>query len=200
MTPVDNMDKLTVDPVRESLMALKIRADTLKIKSIYILHIVDGMRISHADARKFKIFPVHRDLLRKLARKPRHTHIHLHSSNFPVLNLHIKTLDPGKSLHGDPRLIHKPVVISVFPHTADTVSAHGPLAAVLIEHAHPYVRDLGRTDEDQAVRPNPEMAVADKPRHPRRIVHTLLKAVHIHIIIADSLHLCKPHVRLLTIL
>ena len=54
----------------------------------------------------------------------------------------------------------QPLVIHIFCHTADTVSAHLRTTAVRIIHFHFKVRFFGRVDENHAVSANAEMSVA----------------------------------------
>ena len=72
-------------------------------------------------------------------------------------------LDSCLRLDIDLKAVHNSVIVGIFSDTADSVSAHGALTAILIEHAHPAVCDLRRTNHDQTVRSDSKMAVAHKP-------------------------------------
>ena len=78
-------------------------------------------------------------------------------------------------------------------NTADAVSAHAALASIFIEHPHAAVSHLRRADEDQAIGTNAKMTFTHQLCHARRILHGLLKTVHIDVIVSDSLHFCKFH-------
>ena len=85
------------------------------------------------------------------------------------------------------------VIVGEFCHTADPVSAHGSLRAVQIIHIHFAVCHIGRLDQDQTVRADTEVPVADKSCNSRRIGNGFFKAVDIYIIISNTLHFCKLH-------
>lgn len=62
------------------------------------------------------------------------------------------------------------VVIDVFSDTADAVAAHLRLRAVEIIQNHLEISDIGRTDADEAVAANAEVAVRNPAREGRTVV------------------------------
>ena len=84
MLPVNHADKLRVHAIRETLMVLKIRSNLLEIQTIHILDIIDCMRIADTDSGKLKILSIHMNLLRKLTRQLRNSHIDRDCDNFSV--------------------------------------------------------------------------------------------------------------------
>src|SRR5260370_10413724 len=86
------------------------------------------------------------------------------------------------------------MVIQEFGDTADAVSAHLGLAAVGVEHAHTGIRLVRRADQDQAVRADAEMAIADGTAKSCRIMRNrVAKAIDIDIVVARPMHLGETH-------
>ena len=48
-------------------------------------------------------------------------------------------------------------------------------------------------DQDQAVGPDAEMAVADELGDLGRVLHCLLKTVYVDVVVADTVHFCEFH-------
>ena len=91
---------------------------------------------------------------------------------------------------GELGLARDAVVVYVFGHAADAVAAHLGFAAVGVEHPHAGVGALRWADQDQAVAPDPPMAVADGARqHGHIIGNSLREAVHVDVVVARTLHL-----------
>ena len=99
--------------------------------------------------------------------------------------------DAALCLDGKFRLLHDPVVVEIFPHAADGVAAHIPLAAVRIEHTHLCVRNFAGADEDDAVPADPLVPVRKAHRRAGRIGKLFLQAIEIDIIVARTVHFCK---------
>ena len=153
-----------------------------------------GVRISHGNSDKMIFLPVHFYLFKQFRGLNRFSHIHGDGRHFSVLHLHIEVFDPRRRLNADLGPVYDMMVIGIFPHAADSVAAHGASGAVQVVHIHLTVRHIRRFNQNQAVGTDSEMTVAHRYRQPGRILHLLLKTVHIYIVIADSLHLCKFHI------
>ena len=85
------------------------------------------------------------------------------------------------------------MIIHVFSYTTYTISTHNSLGTICIVHIHTAVCLIRRADQDQPIRTNAKMAVADIFGHFPRMFHFFLKAIYIHVVIANSLHFCKFH-------
>src|ERR1700687_3770623 len=87
------------------------------------------------------------------------------------------------------------MVINELRDASDPVAAHFRLAAVGIEHAHARVRLVGGADEDQPIRTDPEMPIADGPAQSSRIMrHRVAEAIDVDILVADAVHFGETHV------
>jgi hypothetical protein len=90
------------------------------------------------------------------------------------------------------------MIVNVLGYTADSIATHLPFAAIRIEHAHASVSPFRGADEDQAIRTNTEVPVANLDRQLIRInFQWLSDAVDVHIIVADAVHLGELHALLL---
>ena len=126
--------------------------------------------------------------------KPRFSHIDLYERHFIVLSYgQIQRFDAASRGHCDLQLIHNAVIIGIFCHTADTVAAHSAPGAVSIVHIHLTIRHFRRLDQNQSVRTDTEVTVADPYGRAVWILYLFFKAIDIHIVIADTLHFCKLH-------
>src|SRR5579885_1229164 len=86
------------------------------------------------------------------------------------------------------------MIVHKLRHATDTVAAHLRFAAVGVVHAHTGVGLVGRTDQDQTITADAEMAVADGAAESRRIVrHRLTKAIDIDVIVAAAVELPESH-------
>ena len=151
MSAVNNPDKLAVDAVRKALVHLESRTDFFQIQAVYIIHIINGMRVSNINSGKLKFFSIHLDFLRQLTGQLRNAHIDFYGFHFSVCYPHIQIFDAAKSFNRNLRLVNNTMIVSIFSHAADTVAAHAALTSILIEHPHAAICHLGRADEDQAV-------------------------------------------------
>ena len=190
---VNDLDKLGVGTVRETLMELEFGSDRLQIQGINLIHKQNGVRISHGNSGKFVFRSIYLDLLRKLGSLLRLAHIDGDRRYFAIFNLHIQIFNPGQCLNRNLRLVHDMVVIRIFSHTADAVAAHRAAGTVQIVHIHAAVCHLRWGNQNQSVGTNSKMAVTDGNRQLLRIVYRFFKTVDIDIIIAKSLHFCKFH-------
>ena len=85
-------------------------------------------------------------------------------------------------------ILHKAVLKQPLGNASDAVAAHGPLAAVGVEHAHLCVRRVAVADADEAVRPHGKVPGAQGHRRGSRVKGKAGKAVHIDVVVAAALH------------
>src|SRR5437879_4537066 len=77
----------------------------------------------------------------------------------------------------------------VLRDTADAVAAHLRLAAVGVEHAHPHVAPLRGADENQTVRADAEVPVANRAAQRSRIARRrMTDAIDVDVVVADAVH------------
>ena len=127
-------------------MDLKGRTDLFDLHILDSIHKHHRMGISHGYAGKAVFFSVHRDRLPDLRCLHRAAHIHRNKLHLSVLHFHGKMLDPGRCLYIDLRLIYDSVIVSIFPDTADPISAHCSAGSIQIIHIHLAVGSLRRLD------------------------------------------------------
>src|SRR5690242_18494543 len=86
------------------------------------------------------------------------------------------------------------MIVNIFGHAANAVAAHLRLAAIGVVHAHTRVGLVGRTDKDQAIAADAEMAVADSATESGRIVrHRIPEAIDVDVIVPAALHFREAH-------
>ena len=188
------------------------RSDLLDFKLLHVrkvLHEADSVRIAHRDAGQTVFLP--EDLDRRKNRRPsgcirerrrnrrsfkdRSAHINTNLLRLPVLHRQCQGLNACSRRNFHDRLIGHSVIIDILSDAADPVPAHFSAAAVRIVHLHLKIRDIRRFDQDKPVRPDSEMSVAHEFGDLCRILKLCLRAVDINIIVADTVHLRKPHIR-----
>ena len=164
----------------------------------------DAVRIARRNRRDLKRPP------QRLNRRPAHNaaaqqagharavehglaHIHAHRDNLAALHIQQKRFDARKRLQRHGSLARHAAVVDVFANAARRVAAHRALRAVRVEHDHPEIGDVAGRDDDQAVRADAEMAVAQGPGQRRKILRMLLKAVDINVVVAKPVHLAELH-------
>src|SRR5437660_12053086 len=87
------------------------------------------------------------------------------------------------------------MVINKLRDASDAVAAHFRLAAVGIEHAHARISFVGGANEDQSVRADAEMPIADGPAQARGVVrHRVAQAIDVNVVVADAVHFGEMHV------
>ena len=135
-------------------------------------------------------FGRHRDRLRREAGR---AHVHGHGAGHAVLRVDHERQHARQRLHGEALFPHQAAVVQELAQAAYAVAAHLRLAAVGVDDAHADVGHLRGQRQDQTVRADAEVAVAQPRRQRLRRVHRLTKAVHYDKIIAKAVHLGKLH-------
>ena len=207
MPPVQNIHKLCVDPLGENRVILKSRSDLCEVHLSYVfVSHDDAVGIPHGDAGDLvygaedlqrlidhlivrmgdRNLPAVRDSL---------PHIHRGLLDFPVRpGEELQIFDAGRRLYGNIRLVRETMVIDILSHAADTVAAHGSFGPVRIVHDHAKVGCLRRSNQNQAIRPDAEVAVGHIYRR-RPGVRDLAPFcdVAVYIIISAAVHLGEMH-------
>ena len=185
-------------------MILKKRSVFFQFKMRHIIHKHNRMRISHRHTGHAPLLVIHnnrfihnaipichnRNLIRCQNRLP---HIHTDKRHFIILNRQLQCFHSSARLHRNFSLIGQLMVIHVFCHTTDTVSAHLRLRSICIIDSHPKICNVRWSDCDQSIGPDTKMPITDCNRYFRRILYLFLKQIHIHIIVATAMHLRKLH-------
>ena len=92
------------------------------------------------------------------------------------------------------RLLRDAMIVNEFRDTTDAVAAHLALAAVGVEHAHAGVGFFRWANEDEPIRADAEMAVADDFRQGDRVFRSgLANAIDIDVVVAGALHFGEAH-------
>ena len=105
-----------------------------------------------------------------------------------------QVLDAGGCLHIDFRILHQAVIVGIFADAADAVAAHGALGSVRIVHDHADVRYFRRSDENQAVRADAEVAVRNVDGRCPRIRNGIsFRDIAVYVVVPASVHLCEMH-------
>jgi hypothetical protein len=81
----------------------------------------------------------------------------------------------------------------VFRHASNPVAAHLRFGTVRVEDSHPRICFPRWAYQNQAVRADAKMPVTDFSGDFGRTRYALVKAIHEHIVIPDSLHFRKFH-------
>ncbi len=204
---------MCVDPPWKGRVMLHERAERCQIDGIYVRSENHGVRIAHGyerraqldgsarrggdDNQMLRIDRAAADLLGIdwyiRQREDRRAHVDLHAlhlvpNNFQrerehaVAGLDAHGIAPGQTM-----------IEGILGDAPDSVAAHFRLAAVGVEHAHPHVGTIGRKNEDESVRADSKMPIGHFLRRRGRIAHALGKAVHIDIVIAETLHFGESH-------
>ena len=190
-------------------MVFKQRTDFINFQAIHIRNTGDRMGISHGQCRDPVLFfshldgiihhpafsRFHGDFFRLQLRR---THIDPHPGHFAVFHSQLQSFHPAAGVNRNCCFISQAIIIDIFCHTADTVSAHGAPGSIRIVHLHFKVRGIGWFDQNQPVGADAEMPVADLHRHLLRVFYFFLKTVDIDVIVADSLHFRKFHLKFLS--
>ena len=203
---VQNFDEFGVYAVGKHGVMLEIGADVVQIQIVYVVTEDHGVGISHGHPCELICLPTHLDGERYSVRfrifrenrdfsggEDRCAHIDCDRYCFIVFGLDSDGLDAASGGDADFGLFRNIVVVNVFGHAAYAVSAHGAAGTVGVIHVHFAVRLAGRPDQDQPVRADSKMTVADLYGGTCRIGNGFLKTVYIYIIISDPLHFCKFH-------
>ena len=142
------MDKFCINPVREAFVIFKGGADFLKLQLLRgIIEKNHRMGISHGNAGDIVLFSLNlkgfiddlfllgnNGVLLRL--KNGRSHVYPNFRNLSVFQSQMKILDTCLRLHCDIRLVHNAVIIGVFCHTTDAISAHSSLRTVQVIHIH----------------------------------------------------------------
>ena len=187
-------------------MLLKPRSNLLQRKILHILHENNCMGISHrytghpvgfplylyglCDHLSLFIFSKHRDFT---GLQDRFSHIDLHSRHPAILYMKIEILDPSRTDHTDLRLIRQSLIVYIFSHTSDPVSAHFCTGSVHIVHFHFKIRLIRRVDEDHAIPANTKMSVAQTSYELRLLLcrDPFPSTIDINIVISTAMHFRK---------
>ena len=97
-------------------------------------------------------------------------------------------LHPPQSLDLELGFLGESMVVDIFRQGAQGVAAHLPFAAVGVEHPHPELPPVRRTNQHQPVGADAEVPVAHPPGQRARIVNLLSDGVDIYVIVAIGLH------------
>ena len=119
------------------------------------------------------------------------THIHPGLRNLSVFDRQLNFLSAGQGFNGNRVLICQAMVVHIFRHAADPVTAHLAFRAVRIEHAHFKIRCFRGTNQNQPVASDTVMIPANIFSHRLRIGHFLLRAVCVNIIVSAAVHFGK---------
>ena len=121
-----------------------------------------------------------------------------HRDRDPVAVEDLRLDHSAGSLDREARRLHQPLVPEESGEDAQPVAAFLRLGTVGIEHAHPEVGPGGgeRSPED-AVRSNPEIAVADRADLVglRRIAEEVVARIEDQVVVAEGVILVKAHDR-----
>ena len=175
------------------------------IQSVYIIHVDNGMRISHGNAGKIK-FPIQNfhcftdngmlvtqngDFCRL---QHRLTHVHSYAFHNAILYMQLQNLDAAQCFQCHRCFLRQSSFVNIFADTTRSVAAHFPLAAVRVEDAHPAIGPGGHrgADADDAVRTHGKMPGREPLCKCGNVCgHTGCTAVQIDVIIGTALHLGK---------
>ena len=126
--------------------------------------------------------------------KYRVSHIYRHFFHLFSRYSEPKPADSRQRFHQKFLFIGQLMFIYVLCQTPDAVAAHLRPGAVCIVNFHLKVCLLWGTNENQPIRANAKMPVAYLPGNPFRLSYVLRKTIYIHVIISQSMHLCKIHI------
>src|SRR5206468_5938116 len=122
-------------------------------------------------------------------------HVDAHLPRATALDFQFQREHAPAGLDREGGLPHQAVVIHILGDATDAVAAHLGFAAVGVVHAHSGIGLVGRAEEDQAIRTDAAMPVADHPAESSRVVrHRLAEAIHVDVIIAGAVHFGETHV------
>ena len=79
-------------------------------------------------------------------------------------------------------------IIDVFSDTARSIAAHHSFRAVRIEYPHAEISLIRGHDEHKTVAAYAFVSVTEDCRYLFRLIYSLLKAVHIDIVVAYPMH------------
>ena len=162
----------------------------------------DGVGIAHAHAEEAQAMPVHierdgvafRRHRNALRFKGRCAHVHGDTLNGAIhAGFHIQRQDSRQRLHPQVRLLAQAGVVQELTQAAQAVAAHLRLAAVAVENAHAGVRLPGGQGQNQPIRANAEVAVAQAGRQGAGLQDLPGKAIQHDEVVADAVHLGKSH-------
>ena len=186
-------------------MIFEFWSNLFDIQIFQIIHIYDRMWISHRNSSDVVSSSINIQWLidyllfcgnhRNLSGSQNWcAHVNLNKSNFSIITQsQVQIFNTALSSNRNIRFIYNAVIVGIFCHTANSVSAHGTLRAVQVIHIHFTVCHIGWLDQNQSVRSDSEVTVADKFCDSRRITYSFFKAVYIYIIVSDSMHFGKFH-------
>ena len=177
MPPVDDFHEFRVGPAGKKGMMLKKRPKLGQIQPINTLGEDNGVGIAHRNRRYLPYaashlqgavderlaFAAHGDVA---GGETGLAHIHGNGFHLAAFRMETEKADARQRLDAYAFLAGQAVVVDVLAHAADAVAAHFRFAAVAVEHAHPDVRDGRGQNEDETIRSDAAMAVADRDCQP----------------------------------
>src|SRR5262249_15109204 len=192
---VEHTHKLGVDALGEGRVMLKARPPRGHVEYLWVVHEHHTVRIPHGDRgdcergvvdhKRFLQHPSSRALHGNLRPfQSRLTHLYPHFFDHSTAGEELQRQHAGNGLDLDSSVRRHAMVIDILGQTPNAVAAHLRLAAVSIEHAHTEIRAGRGQNENQAVRADAKMPVADRPCHRRRVVDLLLEAIDIDVVIS----------------
>ena len=139
---VDDFYEFGIDAVREIYMVFKRWTDLFDFQPVYVIHVYDGVRISHGNSCKVINLSVYfnrgiYDLLRlrynwnQRSLKNRGAHIDLYHTDFSVTDRKIQIFHAAFGRYADTGLVYNAVIVSILGYTADAIAAHSTLGIIL---------------------------------------------------------------------
>ncbi len=202
------MNELGIDPAREQGMMLKQRAEAFKVKPGYIGQEKHGVRVAYGEAGHFPASAVHAQGTADeiLALRKREVQGDFRGEPFRLAHIHrdhvrvFRNFKPSYARPGFHRRIRpgdQPARQGIASHAAYAVAAHFRFTAVAVEHAHSDIRDGRGQNEDEAIRADATMTIADRGCQPFQGGvpggQGGGEAVHVDIVVAEAVHFDEVH-------
>src|SRR5262245_11347592 len=190
--------ELDVDAVREGRMVLDQRPEPLHRRPVGILDEDHGVRVAHRDRGDPELLAVDLEQVaehRARARAERGRDLRRLEDGAPHLDADPPRARPARAHHAgeglDPDLVLRRVtpVPQELEEAADPVGAHLHLGAVGVVDLHAEVGAPGGPDDEQLVRPDPEVPVAQAGRDRADRRQLLADAVEHDEVVARAVHL-----------